>query len=125
MFNLNDSLQYYLCSSSVDMRKGFDSLCGVVREGMGRDPHCGEVFVFVNRDRNRIKLLHWERGGFVIYHKRLERGRLSLPKLDQTSGNYCLPWAELVFMVEGYYFENIWRKKRYDSPLKTTQIPVI
>lgn len=100
------------------MRKGFDRLCGIVREWMGRDPLCGEVFVFINGDRNRIKLLHWEHGGFVIYHKRLERGRLSLPKLDQVSGSYHLPWPELVFMVEGYSFENIWRKKRYDLPLK-------
>ena len=100
------------------MRKGFDQLCGVVRAWMGRDPHNGEVFVFVNGDRNRIKLLHWERGGFVIYHKRLEKGRFSLPKLDEVSGSYYLPWADLVFMVEGYSFANVRRKKRYDFPLK-------
>jgi hypothetical protein len=101
------------------MRKGFDCLCGVVRQWMGRDPLSGEVFVFVNGDRNLIKHLHWEHGGFVIYHKRLERGRLSLPKLDEASGSYQLPWPELVFMVGGYSFENIWRERRYDFPLKS------
>ena len=100
------------------MRKGFDRLCGVVRECMGRDPLCGEVFVFVNGDRSRIKLLHWERGGLVIYHKRLERGRFHPPKLDEISGSYHITWCDLVLLVDGISFEGISRKKRYDFPLK-------
>jgi IS66 orf2 like protein len=100
------------------MRKGFDRLCGVVRESMGCDPLCGEVFIFINRERNRIKLLHWERGGFVIYHKRLERGRLTLPKLDPASGNYPMQWCDLVLMVEGIPADVGRRKKRYTFPLE-------
>ena len=100
------------------MRKGFDSLCGVVRSGMGRDPLCGEVFVFINGDRTRLKLLHWERGGFVIYHKRLEKGRFSVPEFDAARGSYQLLWCDLVMMVEGVSFSNIRRKKRYELPSK-------
>jgi len=100
------------------MRKGFDSLCGVVRSGMGRDPLCGEVFVFINGDRTRLKLLHWERGGFVIYHKRLEKGRFSVPEFDAAGGSYQLLWCDLVMMVEGVSFSNIRRKKRYELPSK-------
>ena len=74
MFSLGDSEVYYLSRTSTDMRKGFDALCGEVRRGMGRDPISGEVFIFYNTSRTRLKLLHWERGGFVIYHKRFERG---------------------------------------------------
>lgn len=95
------------------MRKGFDSLCGVVRSEMGRDPLSGEVFVFINRGRTTIKLLHWERGGLVVYHKRLEQGRFSMPRYNVTSGSYSLMWAELVMMVEGIQMSDVRYKKRY------------
>lgn len=119
MFNLTDSLHYYLCSHPVDMRGGFDRLCGIVKATMGRDPLSGEVFVFINRSRNRIKLLHMERGGLVLYHKRLEYGRLSMPKLDSLTGSYHLSWCDLVLMVEGVCLNQITHKKRYDIPHKT------
>jgi transposase len=67
MFSLNESHCYYLSTDSCDMRKGFDALCGAVRSDMGRDPLSGEVFIFMNHPRTTIKLLHWERGGFVLY----------------------------------------------------------
>lgn len=119
MFSLNDSLVYYLCSTFVDMRGGFDRLCGIVRDSMGRDPLSGEVFVFINRSRTRIKLLHWERGGLVLYHKRLERGRLSMPEFDSSTESYHLSWCDLVLMIEGVSFSGITRKKRYDFSTKS------
>lgn len=118
MFSLNESHHYYLCSTCVDMRKGFNSLCGVVRSFMKRDPLSGEVFVFINKPRTRIKLLHWERGGLVIYHKRLESGNLSLPVFDMATGSYHMSWCDLVMMIEGVSFKDISRKKRYNFPVK-------
>ena len=97
------------------MRKGFDSLCGVVRSQMGRDRLSGEVFVFINRVRTTIKLLHWERGGLVIYHKRLEQGRFTMPRYDVISGSYSLGWAELVMMVQGIQMSDVRYKKRYEK----------
>lgn len=104
------------------MRGGFDRLCGIVRNSMHRDPLCGEVFVFINRDRTLIKLLHWERGGLVIYHKRLEQGRFHPPVFDKASSSYRLSWCDLVFIVEGVSFNQIRRKKRYDYYEKSMQI---
>lgn len=101
------------------MRKGFDSLCGVVRSQMGRDPLSGEVFVFINRPRTTIKLLHWERGGLVIYHKRLEEGRFTMPRYDATSGSYSLQWTELVMMVEGISLGDVRYRKRYEKTVKS------
>lgn len=118
MFSLGDSEVYYLSRTSTDMRKGFDALCGEVRRGMGRDPISGEVFIFYNSSRTRLKLLHWERGGFVIYHKRFERGILTLPRLDAREGGYRVTWRELVLMVEGVELERIRPRKRYDISLK-------
>ena len=118
MFSLGDSNIYYLSRTATDMRKGFDALCGEVRRGMGRDPLSGEVFIFYNSSHTRLKLLHWERGGFVIYHKRFEQGILSLPEFDTETGGYSLSWRELMLMVEGVSLRRIRLRKRFDVPLK-------
>lgn len=120
MFSLGDSEIYYLSRTATDMRKGFDALCGEVRRGMGRDPVSGEVFIFYNSNRTRLKLLHWERGGFVIYHKRFERGILTLPRTDTREGGCRVTWRELVLMVEGVELERIRPRKRYDISLKNS-----
>ncbi len=114
MFSLNESNRYWLCTQSVDMRKGFDSLCGVVISTMGQDPLSGDVFIFYNSSLTRLKLLHWERGGLVIYHKRLERGRISLPLFDAARGSYTFSWRDLVMLVEGISLRDIKQRKRYN-----------
>jgi hypothetical protein len=101
------------------MRKGFDALCGVVRSQMGRNPLSGEVFIFMNRSRSTIKLLHWERGGLVVYHKRLEQGRFTLPRFDPQTQSYKLRWTDLVLMVEGISLEKVCYKKRFENKLKS------
>ena len=99
------------------MRKGFDTLCGVVRSQMGRDPLSGEVFIFVNGSRNTIKLLHWESGGLVIYHKRLESGRFERPVFDREQNAFQMKWSELVMMIQGLSMKNIVQHKRFDPSL--------
>jgi hypothetical protein len=100
------------------MRKGFDALCGVVRSDMGRNPLSGEVFIFMNKSRTTIKLLHWERGGLVLYHKRLEEGRFALPVLDTATRSYSLLWTDLVLMIEGISIDRISYGKRYENVKK-------
>lgn len=93
------------------MRKSFDGLSGLVSNELGRDPLSGEVFVFLNRNKTFIKLLHWESGGFVLYYKRLEKGTFSLPEIKENET--VLQWPELVLMIEGIQVEKIKRKLRY------------
>jgi transposase len=81
------------------MRKSFDALSGLVRTGMGRNPLSGEVFLFLNKNRTHLKLLHWESGGLVLYYKRLEKGRFPLPHNPSETGP--ITWADLVLMIEG------------------------
>lgn len=81
------------------MRKGFDGLSGLVRDRLGRDPLSGEVYVFLNRPRTLIKLLHWEAGGLVLYYKRLEKGTFQPPGQPEQGGK--IAWPQLVLMVEG------------------------
>lgn len=92
------------------MRKSFDGLCGLVSSGMQRSATSGEVFVFLNRSRTHIKLLHWESGGFVLYYKRLESGTFSLPTRSDV---FALEWSDLVMMIEGIHVVKSIRRKRY------------
>ena len=101
MFCLNDTMRYHLCPGRTDMRKGINSLIGVVKEQMGADVRNGDVFIFIGRSRRLMKLLHAEDGGMVMYVKRLEAGRFRLPEYDEALRSYRMEWRDLVVMVEG------------------------
>jgi transposase len=68
----------------VDMRKSFDGLVGLVRDAMQEDPLSGSIYVFVNRRGNYLKLIYWDRTGFALFAKRLDRGRFVFPGQDNT-----------------------------------------
>ena len=112
MFCLNDTMRYFLCPGKTDMRKGMNSLCGVIHDKMGYDVRLGDVFIFINRQRTTMKLLHAEDGGLVLYIKRLEEGTFRLPECDQQSKSYPMKWRELVMMVEGINNGSAKRLKR-------------
>lgn len=112
MFSLNDSLRYWLYSEPTDMRKSFHTLSGLVIDRMGCDPNNGDVYIFINKARNRIKLLHWESGGMVIYSKLLEAGTIGQP--SETEGGR-IRWTELVMMVEGIMVSPDSRRQRLES----------
>lgn len=113
MFNLSDSQRYYLYAPPCDMRKGFDGLCGIVRNELNKGIKNGSVFIFINRKRTHIKLLHWEHGGLVIYHKRLEKGRFEVP--ENTANMGVISWPNLVMIIEGIKLSSIKRKVRFES----------
>jgi hypothetical protein len=96
------------------MRKGFDGLSGLVRNSLDRDPLSGEVYIFLNRSRTLVKLLHWEAGGLVIYYKRLEKGTFHPPRGMEGGGK--LPWSSLVLMVEGIQVLDSRQLPRYTAP---------
>jgi len=95
------------------MRKSFDGLCGVIQSQIKLSATSGEVFIFINKRRNQIKLLHWEQGGFILYYKRLEQGTFEIPKINYDTESCYLEWAQLVMMVEGISLKNIRRRKRF------------
>lgn len=113
MFSLNSSQRYRLYGKPTDMRKGFDGLCGIIQNELDTRPCNNEVFVFINKSRDKIKLLHWEPGGLVLYYKRLEKGRLEFPKTKQKS--HTLTWTDLMLIIEGISRENTKQKKRMFS----------
>jgi len=113
MFSINENNQLYLCGTSVDLRKGFNTLSGIVNQHKKYRPTDGGVYIFYNRHRTTLKLLHWERGGFVIYHKRLEMGRMMKIRREDNELFYPLRWDELVLLLEGVN-PNTKRRKRYN-----------
>ena len=76
MFSLNDNNHYHFYTRGTDMRKGFNTLMCVIKSSSALRPLDGSVYVFVNKSRTTLQLLHWERGGFVVCHKRLEMSRI-------------------------------------------------
>ena len=106
-------LRYQLYRGAADMRKGFDGLSGLVRNELGRDPMSGEVFIFINRRRNLVKLLAWDITGYAMYYKRLEQGTFSLPTHAGGEKSIALAREDMLLMLEGISLDRVRRKKRY------------
>jgi transposase len=85
----------------VDLRKGFDGLCAVVEQELGRDPLSGDLFVFTNRSRRQAKVLLWDGTGLCLYSKRLEQGRFACLWRRPESGRLRLTMSELSLFLEG------------------------
>ncbi len=90
------------------MRKSFDGLQGLVVNGLGRTGLEGEVYIFFNGRRTQVKMLVWDRSGFVIYYKRLERGSF------ERYGSGAIRWSDLQMLLEGIKIESVERGKRYE-----------
>ncbi len=107
------SQRYYLFAGPTDMRKSFDGLSGLVRDVMKKNLMTGDVFIFINRSRDSLKLLVWDRSGFVIWYKRLEEGTFEIPAGEENEKGLPLRWEELVMILEGIRLESVHRRKRY------------
>ena len=77
------AVRVYVATEPVSLRKSFEGLSNEVRAVLSRDPLSGHVFVFLNRRKNQVKLLVWTRGGYTVVHKRLERGKFSIPETGE------------------------------------------
>jgi transposase len=113
MLHLSAAVQYYLYTGITDMRKGFDSLYGVVSSQMKLDAMNGSIFIFINRKCNQIKIFLWEGDGLSVYHKRLEKGTYELPSQSSESSSIILTWQQLQFILQGVALQKIQYRKRY------------
>ena len=112
MFSLTSAMQYYLYSHPTDMRKSFYTLSGMITNLMGRNVQDGDVYIFINRPRTSMKILHMECGGLVIYHMKLESGCFKLPVFDQNTNTFQTSWQDLMMMVQGVMSDEKVKKKR-------------
>jgi transposase len=110
MLSFPSAVTIFLCRVPTDMRKSFDALAVLVKEVIRQDPLSGHVFVFANRRGDRLKLLYWDRDGFAIWYKRLEKGRFSWPRSDASHG---ITQRQLSMMLEGIELSSVRLKKRF------------
>ena len=95
------------------MRKSFDGLCGLINGRLGQNPMSGDVFIFLNKPRNRVKLLRWEPGGYVLFFKRLEQGTFELPNLQNPGLSQMLDYGELAMIITGISMRNANKRVRF------------
>lgn len=112
MLSFSSQQRYFLYGPATDMRKGFAGLSGLVGRYIDHELMSGDVFIFINRRGDRIKLLMWDVTGFALYYKQLERGTFERPIRDKT-GSMELKWSDLVMLLEGIEIKSIKRRKRY------------
>lgn len=105
----------YLSRGHVDMRKSINGLAAIVQGSFALDPFQGAIFVFVSKDRNKIKILHWDKDGFALYYKRRERGRFCWPAFDDQNGIVDVSVQDLGRLLDGLFMEKFIAHKTYTT----------
>ena len=114
MFTLSAAVRIYVAAAPCDLRRGCDGLSALTRSVIGADPMSGHVFVFLNRRRDRIKLLAWDRTGYVVVYKRLERGTFRIPMTPRAGQQHVdVDAGELLLMLEGLDLRHARRQPRW------------
>ena len=116
MIGLPAVRSYYLYTKDTDMRKSFNGLGGLVINEMKMNLTGGIGFLFINKRRNMVKILVWDRTGFVIYCKKLVRGTFEIPEKIEGEKKLSLPLSTLIMMLEGVSLKSIKMRKRYSLP---------
>lgn len=102
MFRLTEDLRFFLFTGKVNLRRGCLSLCEIIRTEMKSNPlDERNVYVFMNRARTIVRLIHYERGFYVMYEKRPGSGRFRKPVYDAKSGKYQISYTDLACLTEG------------------------
>ncbi len=113
IISFSKNLRYFVYRHAADMRKGFDGLCGLVFNEFLMTPLGGDVFIFFNQRRDRIKILHWQGDGFAIYHKRLERGTFEIPFNDASQKSIEIDASTIQLILEGITLSSVKKRKRF------------
>ena len=113
MIAISSGASIYLCTTVTDMRKSFDGLSGLVRSEFQREPNDGSLFLFINRRRDRIKILYWEATGFALWYKRLESGTLEMITGLHGESVVTIDSTELSMLLSGISLQSMKRRKRF------------
>jgi transposase len=116
MLSVPPEVRIYLCTLPTDMRRGFDGLLAQAQKHVARDPLSGGLYVFVNRRRDRLKLLWWDGDGPAIWYKRLESGTFETPRVDAQTQCAVLCATDLALLLGGVELSSVRRRKRYQRP---------
>lgn len=121
MLTLPPGVRVFVATGRVDGRKGIDGLSVLVRSQFAEDPLSGTMFVFFSRRADRVRVLYWDRDGYVLITKRLEKGTYRLPwRAEQ--GRVVIEAAELLLVLEGIELRGAGRRARW-SPSSSVRVP--
>lgn len=113
MLAVASTTRVYLYMQAVDMRRSYDGLHAIVQANFQRDIQLGDYFMFINRRRDRVKILWWDRDGLAIFMKRLEAGTIQVPRTSSQSKSLVIDHAQLSMLLSGIDVSNIKRRKRF------------
>lgn len=114
MLSLGPGTRIVLATEPVDLRRGHDGLVTLVRAKWRADPYGGQLFVFFGRRMDRVKILFFSAGGFVVYYKRLERGRFTMPHIPAGATQVALDAALLMMLLDGIDVRAVRRAKHWE-----------
>jgi transposase len=113
VLTLPPSVRIYLAAGATDLRRSMDGLSALVRDHLGLEPLSGHLFVFRNRRGDRLKILLWERSGFWVLYKRLERGTFSWPS-EEAGSSFEMRASDLMLLLSGVELSSTRRRRWYD-----------
>ncbi len=116
MLTLPRSVRIFISSGPTDMRRSIDGLMSIVKDELEADAYSGHLYVFVSRRADRVKILTWDKGGFVLYYKRLERGVFRLPHLDANTMTVEIDATQLSMLLDGIDYSRVRRPKPWMPP---------
>ena len=116
MITIPRSVRISIGSTPIDMRKSIDGLMAIVQEELREDAYSGHLFVFVSRRCDRVKILTWDLGGFVLIYKRLERGQFKLPHMDPSTMAIEIDATQLAMLLDGIDFGRVRRPEPWKPP---------
>lgn len=120
MLTLPSAVKIYLAAGPVDLRRSIDGLGALVR-ARGHDLYSGHLFVFGSRRGDRVKILTWDRGGFVLYYKRLEQGRFRLPVIAPNAEEVEIDSTALAMLLDGIDLERVRRPQAWAPPQRASR----
>jgi transposase len=117
VLTLPRSVRILIGSTPIDMRKSIDGLTAIVRDELQEDVYSGHLFVFVSRRGDRVKILGFDHGGFVLYYKRLERGQFRLPHMDPNAMAVEIDATQLTMLLDGIDYGRVRRPTHWEPLL--------
>lgn len=123
MLTLPSSVRVYLAAEPVDLRRGHDGLVALVRNAWKLNPFDGHLFVFLGRRRDRVKILAWDRNGFVLYYKRLSQGRFRMPEVPANATRVEMDATTLAMLLDGIDVQKVRRPARWSPPALAAASP--
>jgi len=117
------SVRIFIGSAPIDMRKSIDGLYAIVKEELREDPYTGHLFVFVSRRCDRVKILTWDKGGFLLVYKRLERGVFKLPHMDPSKMAVEIDATQLAMLLDGIDVGRVRRPEHWQPPSQMDRPP--